>query len=59
MSAADILLELPKLPKPDLLAIRRKLIELAEQNDDVALSDALALEGAQMMDKMEEEDGTR
>ena len=59
MSAVEIILELPKLPKPDLLAIRRKLLEIAEENEDIALCDAAAVEGAQLLDRMEEEDGTR
>ena len=57
MSAAQIIAELPKLTQSDLLAVRRKLVELAEENEEVALCDALALEGAQMLDKMEAEDG--
>ena len=57
MSAAQIIHELPKVPMADLQAIRRKLVDLAEQNEDVALCDAMALEGAQMLDQMEEEDG--
>ena len=56
MSAAQIITELPKLTAPDLLAIRRKLTELAGQNEDVAICDATALEGAQMLDRMEQED---
>ena len=59
MSVAQILSELPKLVPADRLAVRRKLIELAEENEDVALCDAAALEGAQMLDRMEEEDGSR
>lgn len=56
MSAAQIILELPKLTLPDRLLIRRKLTELAEENDEVALCDAIALEGAMMLDEMEAED---
>ena len=59
MSVAQILSELPKLMPSDLLAVRRKLIELAEENEDIALCDAVAEEGAQMLDRMEEEDDTR
>ncbi len=59
MSVAQIISELPKLLPADLLAVRRKLIELAEENEDTALCDAAALEGAQMLDKMEEENGAR
>jgi hypothetical protein len=52
MSAAQIILELPKLTLPERLLIRRKLTELAEEIDDVALCDAIALEGAMMLDEM-------
>ena len=57
MSAAQIIEELPKLPLADLRAIRRKLIELAEENEDIALCDSMASESAQKLDRMEE-DGT-
>ena len=56
MSAAQIILELPKLAAPERLLIRRKLIELADENVDVALCDAMALEGAMMLDELEAED---
>ncbi|OHE76361.1 MAG: hypothetical protein A2107_02620 [Verrucomicrobia bacterium GWF2_62_7] len=56
MSTAQILAELPNLPKPDLKAIRRRLQELAERDEDVALCDQAALAGAQLLDRMEEED---
>ena len=59
MSAAQIIEELPKLPLADLRAIRRKLVELADENQDIALCDSMASEGARMLDRMEEEDGTR
>ncbi len=53
MSTAQILAELPKLPKPELKAIRRRLQELAERDEDVALCDQTALAGAQLLDRME------
>ena len=56
MSAAQIILELPKLAPPERLLIRRKLIELADENEDVSLCDAMALEGAMMLDELEAED---
>ena len=55
MSARQIINELPKLTAADLLAVRQRLIELASEQEEVALCDAMALEGAQMLDKMEEE----
>jgi hypothetical protein len=59
MSVTQILSELPKLAPADLKAVRRKLVELAEENEDVALCDAMAQEGAEMLDRMEEEDQSR
>ena len=59
MGAAQIIAELAKLTTADLRAVRRKLIEVAGQSEDVALCDAAALEGAQMFDRLEAEDGKR
>jgi len=56
MSVAQIIQELPKLTALDLFAVRRKLMELADENEEVALCDAMALEGAQLLDQMEAED---
>ena len=53
MSVAQIIEELPKLTSSDLLAVRRKLIELADENEEVELCDATALEGALLLDQME------
>ena len=59
MSAAEILSELPKLTETERRAVRRKLTELAAENGDIALCDQSALEGAMMLDRMEEEDARR
>ena len=59
MSAAQIIDELPKLTPADLLAVRRKLIEISEENEGFALCDAAASEGAQILDQMETGDGAR
>ena len=56
MSATEILSELPKLTEVERRAVRRKLSELAVENEEVALCDQAALEGAMMLDRMEEED---
>ena len=56
MSVAQIIQELPKLTALDLFAVRRKLMELADENEEVALCDAMALEGARLLDQMEAED---
>ncbi len=56
MSATEILIELPKLTEAERRSVRRKLSELAAENEEVALCDQAALEGAMMLDRMEEED---
>ncbi len=55
MSAIEIISELPKLAPAELRAVRRKLVELSEENQDIALCDAAALEGAQVLDRLEAE----
>ena len=59
MSATEIISELPRLSEPERRAVRQKLLELAEENDDVALCNQAALEGALMLDRMEAEDALR
>lgn len=56
MSAAEIMDELPKLNEAELRAVRRKLAELAAENAEIADCDAAARAGAQLLDRMEEED---
>jgi len=55
MSASEIIRELPKLTEADRRAIREALLELANENPDVALCNQTALEGAIMLDRMEDE----
>jgi hypothetical protein len=59
MSAAEIIRELPKLPETDRRAIREALLEIANENLDVALCNQAALEGAMMLDRMEDDDARR
>lgn len=59
MSATEIISELPKLSEAELRAVRQKLLELAAGNEDVALCNAAALDGAIMLDRMEDEDARR
>ena len=59
MSAAEIIKELPKLTEPDRRAIREVLLEIANQDQDIALCNQAALEGALMLDRMEDEDARR
>jgi len=56
MSAAEIIRELPKLTEADRRAIRKALLEIANQDPDVALCNQNALEGALMLDRLEDED---
>jgi hypothetical protein len=56
VSATEIINELPKLTEAELKSVRRRLLEIAAQNEDVALCDHAAQEGAAMLDRMEEED---
>ena len=59
MSATEIINELPKLTEAERRAIRQKLSELAAQNEDIELCNQTAIEGAMMLDRMEEEDARR
>ena len=59
MSATEIINDLPNLTEAERRAVRRKLVELAASNEDVALCDQAALEGAMMFDQMEAEDARR
>jgi hypothetical protein len=57
VSAIEIIKELPKLSEADRRAIREVLLEIANANPDVALCNQAALEGAIMLDRMEDKDG--
>jgi hypothetical protein len=59
MSASEIIAELPKLTEVERRAVRQRLSELAAENEDIALCNQAALEGALMLDRMEEEDARR
>ena len=59
MSANEIISELPKLSEADRRAVREKLLELAAQNEDINSCNQAALEGALMLDRMEDEDARR
>jgi hypothetical protein len=59
MSATEIINELPNLSETERRAVRQKLSELAAQNEDIGLCNQAALEGAMMLDQMEEEDANR
>jgi hypothetical protein len=59
MSAAEIIRELPKLTEADRRAIREALLEIANQDPDVALCNQAAMEGAMLLDRMEDNDAHR
>ena len=59
MSATEIIKELPKLSEADRRAIREVLLDIANANPDVALCNQTALEGAMMLDRMEDKDAHR
>ncbi|HXI73497.1 MAG TPA: hypothetical protein VNN22_24400 [Verrucomicrobiae bacterium] len=59
MSATDIIKELPKLTEAERRHIREVLLEITNENPDVALCNQTALEGAMMLDRMEDDDARR
>lgn len=59
VSASEIIKELPRLSEAERRAIREGLLEIANQDPDVALSNQSALEGALMLDRMENDDAQR
>ena len=59
VSASEIIQELPKLSDAERRAIRKGLLKIANQDSDVALCNQTALDGALMLDRMEDEDARR
>jgi hypothetical protein len=59
MSANEIIKELPRLTEADRRHIREALLRIANENPDVALCNQSALDGAQLLDRMEDEDARR
>lgn len=59
MSATEIINELPKLTEAELRLVRQRLLELAEQDEDIAACNQAALDGAVMLDRMEDDDARR
>ena len=59
MNAMEIINQLPKLTDAERRAVRDKLLELAAENEDIALCHESALQAARMLDQMEEEDARR
>lgn len=59
MSAMDIIKELPRLTEAERRAIRQVLLDIANQDPDIAACNQSALDGAMMLDRMEDEDAQR
>ncbi len=59
MSVTEIITELPKLTEAERRAVRDALLEIANRDPDIALCSQSALEGAMMLDRMEDEDAHR
>jgi hypothetical protein len=54
MSAAQIIDELPRLTEAERRAVRERLLELAQENQDIAACNQAALDGALMLDRLED-----
>ena len=59
MSAAEIIKQLPTLSEAERRAIREVLLEIANQDPEIAVCNETALQGALLLDRMEEEDARR
>lgn len=59
MSAMEIIKELPKLTELERRAIRQMLLDIANQDENIAACNQSALEGAMMLDRMEDADARR
>jgi hypothetical protein len=56
VSATEIINELPKLTDAERRAVRQRLLDLANRDEDIALCNQATLEGAIMLDRLEEQD---
>jgi hypothetical protein len=59
MSATEIIRELPKLSEAERRAVRQVLLDLANEDEDVRVCNQAAIQGAMMLDRLEEEDARR
>ena len=59
VSAVEIIQELPRLTEAERRAVRRKLLELAAKDEEVQLCEQTALEGAMLLDRLEDKDVRR
>ncbi len=55
----EIIKELPRLTEEERRAIRQVLLDIANQDQDIAACNQSAVEGAMMLDRMEDEDAQR
>jgi hypothetical protein len=55
----EIIKELPRLTEQERRAIRQVLLDIANQDDDIAACNQAALEGAMLLDRLENEDAQR
>jgi hypothetical protein len=53
VSATDIIKELPRLTEQERRAIRQVLLDIANQDEDIATCNEAALQGAMMLDRLE------
>jgi hypothetical protein len=59
MSTTEIIQQLPKLTEAERRMVRQILLDLANQDEDVALCNQSAFEAAVMLDRMENNDAQR
>ena len=59
MSATEIINELPNLTEAELRLVRQRLLEITEKNLEIKLCNQSALDGAMMLDRMEDDDASR
>jgi uncharacterized membrane protein len=55
----EIIRELPRLTEQERRAIRQVLLDIANQDEEVSACNQAALEGAMMLDRLENEDAQR
>jgi hypothetical protein len=59
VSTTEIINELPRLTEQDRRAIRQVLLEIANQDEGIAACNQSALEGAMLLDRIEDEEAQR
>jgi len=59
MTATEIVKEIPKLTELERRAVRQALLDVANQDPQIAACNEAALQGALMLDRMEDDDAQR